>query len=110
MLILLPRRCWLLWSFPIFEFCYFTIGAFLVGVCGPGITSDLIFGWFPVDGFALRNRLEVLVIVLREEGNVAHFKGARLPLGCVLVAFDLHILGAGRRQKGVPARGTQQRH
>lgn len=107
-LLLRRRCCWLLQSFVFIKLCDFGFGAFLVGVCGPRIAGNLVFVGFAVARVALGNRLKVFIIILGEEGNVAHLKGTRFPLGSVLVTFYLLVLGAGSREEGVSASRTHQ--
>jgi len=69
----------------------------------PAIVTNLLVGRLHLAWIVLRDCLEVFIIVFRKEGNVAHFKGTRLPLISVRVALQLCVLRIRRRKKCVAA-------
>ena len=66
----------------------------LLVLTGPSVRRSLLIGWFELVRLwrgLLGDRLEIIIVILWEKGDVAHLKGAWLLLWHTLITHYLQI-------------------
>lgn len=66
----------------------------LLILAGPPVCRSLLIGWLELMGLwrgLLGDRLEIIIVILREKGDVAHLKGAWLLLWHTLITHYLLV-------------------